>query len=341
MKYLVTGGCGFLGSNLSKKILEEDQELFILDNLYREGSSKNLDWLNSLGKVNFFNCDISDSNEVEFLVKKIKPEIIFHLAGQVAMTTSIEDPFRDFQINTLGTLNILESMRKFSPKSVLIYSSTNKVYGDLEHYSYEETDTRYNCIERPNGFNEKETLDFHSPYGVSKGSADQYVLDYYRIFGLKTLVFRHSSIFGGRQFSTSDQGWVGWFAQKALEIKRKNQTVSLTISGNGKQVRDLLFCDDAVNLYFSASKKISEIKGQAFNIGGGIENSFSLLELFSFLESKLDISMEFISLPKRASDQKVFVADYTKAKNLFNWKPAISKEDGVEKMLKWIEESSP
>jgi len=242
----------------------------------------------------------------------------------------------DFEINVGDSFNLLNAVRLYSPDSTIIYSSTNKVYGDLEQYSYEETATRYVCVDKPNGFDEKVTLDFHSPYGTSKGSADQYMLDFARIYGIKTAVFRHSSMFGGRQFATYDQGWLGWFTQKAIEIKTNTLKEQFTISGNGKQVRDLLYASDCVDLYLKASQKIDIIKGQAFNIGGGIQNSSSLLELFSFLETELDIKMTYTQLPPRESDQRVFVADITKAKQLIGWEPKVSKEEGIRKMIEWV-----
>lgn len=336
MKYLITGGCGFLGSNIASEILKQRDELIVFDNLYRLGSCQNKQWLESQGRFTFVHGDIRNSNDVERTIKEYKPNIIYHLAGQVAMTTSIADPRMDFEINAGGSFNLLNAVRMYSPNSVIIYSSTNKVYGDLEQYSYEETHTRYKCLEKPNGFDEKVTLDFHSPYGTSKGSADQYMLDFSRIYGIKTVVFRHSSMFGGRQFATYDQGWIGWFAQKAIEIKNGTLNEPFTISGNGKQVRDLLYASDCVDLYLKAAQRIESIQGQAFNIGGGIENSSSLLELFSFLELELDIKMTYTQLLPRESDQRVFVADISKAKELIGWEPQISKEEGIRKMIEWI-----
>lgn len=335
MKYLITGGCGFVGSNLASEVLAKGEELYVFDNLYREGAYKNLEWLKSKGDFKFIHADIRNWNDVENVIKSIKPDVIFHLAGQVAMTTSVENPRMDFEVNALGSLNILESVRKYSPDSIVIYSSTNKVYGDLEHLNYEETETRYVAVDYPNGFDENLKLDFHSPYGCSKGAADQYMLDYARMFGLKTVVFRHSSIFGGRQFSTYDQGWIGWFCQKALETK-KGLIDEFTISGNGKQVRDVLHAEEIVNLYFKTVERIEEAKGQAFNIGGGIRNSVSLLELFEILEKELDVKLQYKKLPGRVSDQKVFVADITKARKRVGWQPEIDKFGGIKKMLEWV-----
>ena len=335
MKYLITGGCGFLGTNIASRILEQGDELIIFDSLYRYGSYQNKEWLESKGKFVFVHGDIRNINDVERIIKIYKPDVIYHLAGQVAMTTSIENPRMDFEINAGGSFNLVNAVRLYSPDSTVVYSSTNKVYGSLNQYNYKETDMRYECIDRPNGFNEEVALDFHSPYGVSKGCADQYMLDSARIYGMKTVVFRHSSMFGGRQFATYDQGWVGWFIQKAAEIKMNTLREPFTISGNGKQVRDLLYVSDCVDLYLKAYQRIDVIKGQAFNIGGGIQNSYSLLELFSFLEQELNIQIKYKQLPPRESDQKIFVADINKVKKLIGWEPKISKEEGVKKMIEW------
>ncbi len=339
MKYLITGGCGFLGSNIAEKILKNGSPLVVFDNLYRIGSEKNLAWLKQLGDVIHVHGDIRNQNDVERTIKEYQPDVIYHLAGQVAMTTSIANPRMDFEVNVNGSFNLLEAVRKYSPNSTVIYSSTNKVYGDLEQFSYKETEHRYECIDYPNGFDEKVSLDFHSPYGVSKGSADQYMLDYARIYGIKTAVFRHSSMFGGRQFATEDQGWIGWFCQKAVDLSRGNRDL-FTISGNGKQVRDILYADDTVDLYLKAAENIENIKGQAFNVGGGMKNSSSLLELFNFLNSELDVALRYDQLPARESDQRVFVADIDKASNLIGWKPKTSKEEGLRKMIAWVESIS-
>ena len=336
MKYLVTGGCGFLGSNISSELLKRGHELVVFDSLYRFGSYQNLEWLKSQGDFDFIHGDIRNTNDVERTIKAHQPDVIYHLAGQVAMTTSIADPRMDFEVNAGGSFNLLNAVRLHSPESTVIYSSTNKVYGDLEQFSYEETETRYKCIDKPQGFDESVNLDFHSPYGTSKGSADQYMLDFARIYGIKTVVFRHSSMFGGRQFATFDQGWLGWFTTKAVEIQKGILGESFTISGNGKQVRDLLYASDTVALYLKAAERIESIKGQAFNIGGGIENSLSLLELFALLESELQISMDYVQLPPRESDQRVFVADTAKAKDLIDWEPLVDRKTGVRKMIEWI-----
>ncbi len=335
MKLLITGGCGFLGSNLAAEALRRGEEVIIFDNLSRFGATENQEWLKSQGEFRYVHADIRNQNDITRIVKETKPDVIFHLAGQVAMTTSIADPRKDFEINVMGSHNLLEAVRDFSPETAVLYSSTNKVYGDLEQFTYTETETRYICDQHPNGFNEKVTLDFHSPYGCSKGAADQYMLDYARIFGLKTIVFRHSSMYGGRQFATYDQGWVGWFCQKANEAAQGSQQ-KFTISGDGKQVRDVLHAEDIVSLYFTALSQIAEVTGNAFNIGGGIEASLSLLELFALLESITGAKLNYDKLPPRESDQRVFVADLTKVQQLLCWQPKVSSREGVTKMMQWV-----
>jgi CDP-paratose 2-epimerase len=335
MKYLITGGCGFVGSNLAAEVLKQGEELFIFDNLFRHGSSDNLTWLKTKGDFKYYPNDIRNYNDVENVIKEVKPDYIFHLAGQVAMTTSISNPRLDFEVNSVGTFNLLDTVRKYSPNSIVLYSSTNKVYGDFENLTFEETETRYICKEYPNGFPETLSLDFHSPYGCSKGCADQYLLDFNRIYGMRTIVFRHSSMYGSNQHATFDQGWIGWFCKKALEIKKGISKEPFTISGTGKQVRDVLHASDVVNLYFQL-KDIESVYGQAFNIGGGIENSLSLLELFQLLENILDIKMIFKQLPWRESDQKIFVSENVKIVEYSKWKPKVNVEDGLIKMVEWL-----
>lgn len=338
MKLLITGGCGFLGSNLGLEALKRGDELVVFDNLSRLGSTENLAWLRTHGNFLHVHGDIRNSNDVTRLVSEFRPDAVFHLAGQVAMTTSIANPRMDFEINVMGSHNLLEAVRLYAPEAAVVYSSTNKVYGDLEQYSYRETETRYECIDFPNGFDEKTPLEFHSPYGCSKGAADQYMLDYARIFGLKTVVFRHSSMYGGRQFATYDQGWVGWFCRQAAEAALCKQQ-SFTISGNGKQVRDVLHAEDMTTLYFSTIQHIEAAYGQVFNIGGGIDNSLSLLELFNVLENLTGISLTYTRLPSRESDQRFFVADINKVKEILKWTPKVKIHDGIERMLFWIRES--
>jgi CDP-paratose 2-epimerase len=339
MRYLITGGCGFLGSNLASEVLKKGDELFVFDNLSRSGSSQNLEWLKTLGQFTFFHGDIRINNDVERVVQEIQPDVVFHLAGQVAMTTSLQNPRRDFEVNVVGSLNLLESLRKHTPEAVVIYSSTNKVYGDLENYEYIETATRYEAKDWDYGFDEKVALDFRSPYGCSKGAADQYMLDYARNFGIRAIVFRHSSIFGGRQFSTYDQGWVGWFIGQALLAQAGKLEKPFTISGDGKQVRDVLFASDLINCYFSAANAVENCAGKAFNIGGGMANSLSLLELFSMLEQELNVNLTYQQLPWRSNDQKVFVADIRKAEREFHWQPQVDKRTGLQRMIQWVKDN--
>lgn len=337
MKILITGGCGFIGSNLAGLVISKGRdELFILDNLYRKGSEKNLRWLKSKGKFKFYNFDIRVKNKVEKIVRDIKPDIVFHLAGQVAMTTSVDNPRFDFEVNALGTFNILDCLRRHSLKSIIVYSSTNKVYGNLEWVEYKELDKRYAALSFPQGFPESIPLDFSSPYGCSKGAADQYVLDFSKTYGLRAVVFRHSSVYGERQFSTYDQGWIGWFCQKAAELNKGVLKAPFTISGDGKQVRDVLYVDDAAGLYVTAIESIDKISGKAFNIGGGIQNSLSLLELFEILEKELGCRLIYTKLPWRKSDQKVFVADLTRYSSMTGWHPKVNKTEGIKRMLAWV-----
>ena len=333
-RFLVTGGCGFLGSNVAREVRERGGSLAVLDNLSRTGSRRNLEWLLSSGPLDFVEADVRDAAAVEALVRRVRPDVVFHLAGQVAMTTSIENPRLDFEVNVLGTVNVLEAVRRECPAAAVLYSSTNKVYGDLEAYPLEERPTRWVAPGMEHGFDESVPLSFHSPYGCSKGAADQYVLDYARIYGLRTAVFRHSSICGDRQFATYDQGWVGWFVKEALS-RAAGSASPVTVSGDGKQVRDVLFAPDAVACYFAAAERIDAVRGEAFNIGGGMENSLSLLELLGMLERLVGVGLEVEHLPWRTSDQKVFVADIRKAGRLLGWAPSLPCAEGVARMVEW------
>lgn len=336
MKILINGGCGFLGSNLAAYGLEMGNEVTVFDNLSRVGGYANFEWLKSMGGAfHFIHGDVRNKNDVENTIKTGEFDVIFHLAGQVAMTTSIVDPYKDFQINVIGTLNVLETIRKYSPHTAVFFSSTNKVYGDLENYTYKENATRYVCEEFPNGFDESVPLDFRTPYGCSKGAADQYMLDYAKTFGIKATVFRHSSMYGSHQYATYDQGWVGWFVKKAIEKKKNPNCEKFTISGNGKQVRDLLQARDMMTLYYAAVANIDTVCGEAYNVGGTIQQSMSLLELFDLLEQMLDVKLEYEKLPPRQSDQKVFVADITKINKRIGWEPKVKATDGVAEMIEW------
>lgn len=345
MKILITGGCGFLGSNIAASYLESGDEVVVIDALFRHGSEANLEWLKGLPAdlpLAFYQGDLADHDVVKEVFGKHAPfDYICHLGGQVAMTTSLSDPRRDMMTNVVGTFNVLEAVRQFCPEALVAYSSTNKVYGDLEWLSYEEGDGRYSLPDYPNGLDECTPLDFASPYGCSKGAADQYVRDWNRNFGLNTVVFRHSSIYGGRQFATIDQGWIGWFCQKAVEqskaYKEGRSPEPFTISGTGKQVRDVLHAEDLVRLYRAAYENKEHESRQVFNIGGGIENSLSLLELFDLLQelTAMPEPMVFERLPRRQSDQDFFVADVRKAQSILQWYPRVSSQQGISKMIEW------
>jgi len=340
MKYFITGGCGFLGSNIAQRVSSYGDQVVVFDNLFRTGSEKNLKILKDLNNVTFVYGDTRNYNDVETAIINYAPDVIFHLAGQVAMTTSIANPRLDFEINTLGTINVLESIRKHVPNCIIVYSSTNKVYGDLTQYPLTENDSRYLVNGSPLGFDETTHIDMHSPYGCSKGAADQYLLDYYRIFGIRSVVLRHSTIFGINQHATYDQGWIGWFCSQALVQSINSTSLPFTVSGTGKQVRDVLFASDAVDCYLKCVENIDSTKGQAFNIGGGFDNSLSILELFGILEEELKIKLNYTQIEERISDQKVFIADITKINKFTGWAPKVSKIDGVLLMLNWIKKSS-
>lgn len=347
MKILVTGGCGFLGSNLAASFLEDGSDVTVIDALFRNGSAANLHWLQekaSSKNFHFNQADLSDLESVTAVFRRYGPfDYICHVGGQVAMTTSLQDPARDMKTNVIGTFNVLEASRSLSPDALIAYSSTNKVYGDLDWLRYEELASRYSLPDYPNGLDESLPLDFSTPYGCSKGSADQYVRDWARVYGLKTVVFRHSSIYGGRQFASFDQGWIGWFCQKAVEQKLSREAdlgfKPYSIAGTGKQVRDVLHADDLICLYRLAYEKKEQVKGQIFNIGGGVSNSLSLVELFDNLSELLAMPPLVYDLtPRRASDQDCFIASILKAETLLGWSPLISCREGLVQMLDWTEQ---
>lgn len=345
---LITGGCGFLGSNIASHFLKLGTRVVVIDALFRTGGESNLSWLREhQGDFEFIKGDLADATMVNSTFSQHGPfDYVCHLGGQVAMTTSLSDPRRDMMTNVIGTFNVLEGVRNYSPNSLVAYSSTNKVYGDLLDFRYDELESRFTIPEFPNGFDESLRLDFASPYGCSKGAADQYVRDWHRNFGLKTVVFRHSSIYGGRQFSTFDQGWIGWFCQKALEQKIAidlGQIVPpFTIAGTGKQVRDVLHAQDLIRLYHHAYHYQDVASGQIYNIGGGIENSLSLVELFQHLEEILGMSsvLTYERLPARQSDQLFFVADIQKARTELAWTPQVTAKNGLISMLNWTKEQT-
>lgn len=336
MRVLITGGCGFLGSNLARAGAERGHTVVVLDNLRRVGSAANLRWLADADRAEFIHADVRFAEDVEGAVRRARPDVVFHLAGQVAMTTSLADPRLDHDVNVTGTLNLLEALRRHAPAAHVVFASTNKVYGDLEWVRCEETSTRYVTPDFPTGFDESTPLSFHSPYGCSKGAADQYVLDYARMFGLDTTVFRHSSVFGTRQFSTYDQGWIGWFVAEALDRRRRGSDQPLAVAGTGKQVRDVLFVDDVVDCYFSAVERREQASGEAFNIGGGPRSSLSLLELIEDLSRRLGLRLRMSAGPWRQSDQRVYVSDIAKAERLLAWRPRVGLADGLTGMVEWV-----
>ncbi len=331
MHVLITGGAGFIGSNLAARGLLNGYEITILDNLSREGTNLNLEWLKTIGDFKFVNLDICNFSELLIFFKSNKVDVVFHQAAQVAVTTSVKDPRTDFNINALGTINLLEAIRTTKQNPVLIYASTNKVYGALSILAVEEKNMRYCFRDFPNGVPEQMGLDFYSPYGCSKGAADQYFIDYRRIFGLKTIVFRQSCIYGIRQMGLEDQGWLAWFAICAASNRY------ITIYGDGKQVRDILYIDDLVDLYYKAVKTEKNLPSYVFNIGGGSTYSKSLLEVIALLEKKCNRKIELRFSNWRPGDQKVYISDIRAAKSTFNWEPKISPEVGINKLFEWVQ----
>jgi CDP-paratose 2-epimerase len=330
-KTLITGGAGFIGANAAKRFMEKGHTVVVLDNLSRKGTPENLAWLQQQGPVVFEKYDIRDEagmNEVFARHKDVTN--VLHLAGQVAVTTSVTNPREDFEINALGTFNILEAIRLLGIKPTLLYSSTNKVYGGMEDVVTHEVNGRYEYRDFPNGVREDVQLDFHSPYGCSKGAAEQYVRDYCRIYDIPTVVFRQSCIYGQRQMGMEDQGWVAWFVICCVMDK------GLSIYGDGKQVRDALFVQDLVNAYEMAIENISKTRGQMYNVGGGPSNKLSLLELIAYLEEFSGKKMQYRFDAWRPGDQPVFVCDIDKAKREFGWEPKTSLREGIHMLYDWV-----
>jgi CDP-paratose 2-epimerase len=331
MKILITGGAGFIGVNSANYFVQKGHRVVIFDNLSRDGSEKNLEWIQSHCKVDFFRGDLRKFVDlVDVFGNNGKFDLVLHLAAQVAVTTSVIDPYEDFEINALGTFNLLEATKRYSPNATFIYSSTNKVYGEMEDLNIVEKDGRYIYSDLPEGVDENRNLDFHSPYGCSKGTADQYCRDYYRIYGLKTIVLRQSCIYGYRQFGIEDQGWVAWFCIASALGK------PITIYGDGKQIRDVLFIDDLIKAFELAYKNRRKAVGKIYNIGGGPENTMSLHELLNFLEQQIGGKIRVSYDNWRPGDQKVFIGNITKAKKELGWEPIISPDEGVEKLYKWV-----
>jgi len=330
---LVTGGAGFIGTNAAAHYLKKGYKVIVFDNLSRAGAKQNLDWLkNQKGNFIFIKGDIRDDKKLLETFKKYKPDLVLALAAQVTMVTSVENPREDFEINALGTFNTLEALRKTKSKAVAIYSSTNKVMGDLAYIPIIEKEKRYD-YKNIKGVNENFPLNFHGPYGCSKGCGDQYFLDYARIFGLNTIVFRQSGIYGPHQFGIEEQGWLAWFCNALLFGK------PVTIFGDGKQVRDVLYIDDLLRAFDLAFKNIKKTRGRAYTIGGGPKFSLSIWELFDILKKLAGKKFNFSFGSWRPGDQKIYISDITKAKKDFNWSPKISPEEGVKKLYNWISQN--
>jgi CDP-paratose 2-epimerase len=329
---LITGGAGFIGVNTAIAFFNNGWKVSILDNLSRKGANLNLKWLEETcdSRVTFHHVDIRNFEKLSSIIKETKPDMLLHLAAQVAVTTSYLDPREDFEINAMGSFNIMESIRLFSPETFVLYASTNKVYGGMEDVPVVLTETGYKFLDLNFGVSEKQALDFHSPYGCSKGVADQYTIDYARIYDLNTCSFRQSCIYGSRQFGIEDQGWVAWFTIAASLGK------SITLYGDGWQTRDVLNVKDLAVAYQAAWDNKENISGQAFNIGGGPDNTLCLRDLLRFLESELNLEIKPNFAATRPGDQPVFVCDIRKAKELLNWSPRISVDDGVKELINWV-----
>ncbi len=326
----ITGGAGFIGSNLADYYLSNGRRVVLIDNFSRRGSEENVAWLARRhgDRLEVVRADVRHPGSWQERIAEA--EVVFHLAAQVAVTTSVADPRSDFEINAAGTLNVLEAARLARRPPAVIYSSTNKVYGSLESCRILEQNGRYVLADFPHGIPESYPLDFRSPYGCSKGAADQYVLDYGRVFGLNTVVLRQSCIYGPRQFGLEDQGWVAWFALRALAGE------PVTIYGDGKQVRDVLYIDDLVAAFAGAAARLERIRARAYNIGGGPSYTLSLLELLDLLAGELGRPIPHRFEDWRPADQKVFVSDIRKAAAELDWKPQVGVRDGVRRLLAWL-----
>ena len=331
MKILITGGAGFIGVNCAAYFSRRGDQVILFDNLSRRGAEQNASWLAEECSCRLVRGDIRNVDELAQLFRQEGPfDLILHLAAQVAVTTSVANPREDFEINAWGTFNLLEAVRLLNPRAVFIYASTNKVYGGMEDLRTGEVAGRYAYLDQPGGIEETRPLDFHSPYGCSKGAADQYCRDYHRIYGLRTVVIRQSCIYGFHQFGIEDQGWVAWFSIAALLDR------PITIYGDGKQVRDVLFVDDLVSLYDKAYQNIELTSGRIYNVGGGPEHTLSLHELLGQLEilkgGKIPVRYD----DWRPGDQRVYVSNIQRAKAELGWTPQIPAKKGVARLYDWV-----
>ncbi|HND48086.1 MAG TPA: GDP-mannose 4,6-dehydratase [Anaerolineales bacterium] len=332
-QYLVTGGAGFIGSNYVHRLLKRGEKVTIYDNFSRGGAPRNLEWLKAEFGEKAFEVVVGDVRDAARIAEAAKmSDVIVHLAGQVAVTTSVTHPRDDFEANALGTFNVVEAARASGRQPIVIYASTNKVYGGMEEVELFEEPTRWRYKDLIRGCPETQPLDFHSPYGCSKGTGDQYVRDYARIYDLPTVVFRQSCIYGPRQFGIEDQGWVAWFIIAAVMGR------NITIYGDGKQVRDILHVHDLIQAYDLAVDKIDVARGQVYNLGGGPSNVMSIWSEFGpRLEALLGKKIEVGRGDWRPGDQRVFYADVSKAKNELGWEPKISVEQGVNMLFEWVQ----
>lgn len=332
---LITGGAGFIGTNLADALLSEGKSVIIYDNLSRNGVEKNLLWLKNKHGSNL-RIEIADVRNAYVLREAVNAaDAVYHFAAQVAVTTGCDNPMMDFEVNARGTLNLLEAIRLSKKQPPLVFTSTNKVYGGLEDLKILLKDDRYapeNLKIAANGVSEERGIDFHSPYGCSKGAADAYILDYARTFGLKTVIFRMSCIYGPHQFGTEDQGWVAHFLISALEGK------PVTIYGDGKQVRDILYVTDLVEALKIAQRKMHSLTGKAFNIGGGVDNTISLLELIKVIEDLQGESLDIDFGEWRPGDQRYYVSDTKKFQKEGLWTPKVQAYQGIENLYKWLTE---
>lgn len=330
--YLITGGAGFIGSNYAARLLARGEQVTIFDNFSRAGAKLNLKWLQEKFGEKAFRVIIGDVRDAEAIRLAAKEaDVIVHLAAQVAVTTSVTNPREDFEINANGTFNVLEAARASDRNPALIYASTNKVYGEMEDVRVLEDAQAYRYADLPFGASEVQPLDFHSPYGCSKGAGDQYVRDYHRIYGLPTIVFRQSCIYGLRQFGIEDQGWVAWFVIAAITGR------PITIYGDGKQVRDLLFVEDLLNAYDAGLAHLDVAAGQVFNVGGGLENTISIwLQFGPILEQIAGHPIPVQHADWRPGDQKIYISDIRKAQNLLGWKPKVGVAEGVQRLADWV-----
>jgi CDP-paratose 2-epimerase len=337
MKILVTGCAGFIGSHVVERYLAEGHQVWGLDNLSRPGSTKNLEILQALdhdGRFHFFPADIRIAGDIDRAIQAAgRLDAVIHEAGQVAVTTSVTEPRHDFEVNALGTFNVLDSVRRLSPEAAFLFASTNKVYGKLEHRQAVQAGKRYAYRDCPGGIPEDEPLDFHSPYGCSKGAAEQYVRDHHRIYGMRTVVFRQSCIYGTRQFGIEDQGWISWFTIAAM-LRRP-----ITVYGDGMQVRDVLWVGDLMDLYARALDRIDVAAGEIYNAGGGPQCTLSLLELLDSLERRLGRHIEHSFADWRPGDQRIFVADCAKAARELDWRPQVAPAEGLDRLAGWTEQN--